>query len=105
MLLKTNNLKYTISNGQTFVFGVFLFLAHLVGAQEIIEDEIEVAQNKEVVDTTFKLHIVDGVADVVGDYIVFDPDITKERQHLIASGANLQGLSDCQLFGRKQERK
>src|SRR5690606_19956120 len=100
MLLKTNNLKYTISNGQTFVFGVFLFLAHLVGAQEIIEDEVEVAQNNEVVDTTFKPHKVDGVAAVVGDYIVLDSDIPKQRQQLIASGANLQGVSDCQLFGR-----
>jgi len=105
MLLKTNNLKYTISNGQTFVFGVFLFLAHLVGAQEIIEEEVEVAQNNEVVDTTFKPHKVDGVAAVVGDYIVLDSDIPKERQQLIASGANLQGVSDCQLFGRMLERK
>ncbi|MBU3821384.1 peptidylprolyl isomerase [Flavobacteriaceae bacterium XHP0103] len=105
MLLKTNNLKYTISNSQLFVLGVLMFLVNLVGAQEIIEEDVEVAANNEVVDNTFKPHKIDGIAGVVGDYIVLDSDIAKERRQLIASGANLQGVTDCELFGSMLERK
>jgi len=105
MLLKTNNLKYTISNCQLLVLVGVLFLVNLVGAQEIIEEEVEVAANNEVVDDTFKPHKIDGIAGVVGDYIVLDSDITKEREQLTQSGANLRGVTDCELFGSMLERK
>ena len=40
MLLKTNNLKFTISLKSLLILSVILFFAQVSTAQEIIEDEI-----------------------------------------------------------------
>jgi len=48
---------------------------------------------------------VDGVAAVVGDFIVLESDIQKERAQIKAGGGSLEGVDDCQLFGLMLERK
>ncbi len=109
MLLKTNNLKYTIK----LVLVVFLILptVSLVTAQEII-DVPEVAKSVQE-DTTvsvdsvskFKTIKVDGVAGVVGEYIVLNSDIDKELLQLKASGVDTEEITNCQIFGKLLENK
>ena len=104
MPLKTNNLKYTINLKRLLVLS-FAFLASATYAQEIIDDEVkEVAKKVDSVDTS-KARKVDGVAAVVGDFIVLESDIQKEKEQIIAAGGSIEGVDDCQLFGLMLERK
>lgn len=104
MPLKTNNLKYTINLKRLLVLS-FAFLAGATYAQEIIDDEVkEVAKKVDSVDTS-QARKVDGVAAVVGDFIVLESDIQKEKEQIIAAGGSIEGVDDCQLFGLMLERK
>ena len=99
-------MKYTIK-----ALAIVLCLAnYAVSAQEIIEDEPAVATQQldtGVNDSTavFKPVKVDGVAGVVGDYIVLNSDIDKEYLQLQASGVNVKDITRCQLFGKLLENK
>ncbi|MBR9756589.1 MAG: peptidylprolyl isomerase [Algicola sp.] len=53
----------------------------------------------------FQSRKIDGVAAVVGDYIILDSDIDKTMLELKASGASLQGVTKCQIFGKMLEDK
>jgi peptidyl-prolyl cis-trans isomerase SurA len=108
MPLKINNLKFTINLKHTVTFSIAVLLINAVLGQEIIEDEkkvepVAVAQ----VDSSeaFKPRKVDGIAAVVGDFIILESNIVKEREQLIAQGADLSGVTDCQLFGNMLEAK
>ncbi|SEQ80935.1 periplasmic chaperone for outer membrane proteins SurA [Hyunsoonleella jejuensis] len=109
MLLKIKNLKY-ITNAR-IVFALLFLVAFSVQAQEIIEDESSVDANTKVQekaqDSTngFKPVKVDGVAGVVGDYIVLNSDIDKEFLQLQASGVDTKNITRCQLFGKLLENK
>ena len=48
---------------------------------------------------------VDGVAAVIGDYVVLDSDIDKEFIQLQARGASTRDITRCQLFGKLMEDK
>jgi peptidyl-prolyl cis-trans isomerase SurA len=48
---------------------------------------------------------VDGIIATVGDYIVLDSDIDKTYLELSAQGANMEGISRCQLLGKLLEDK
>lgn len=48
---------------------------------------------------------VDGIIATVGDYIVLDSDIDKTYLELSAQGANMEGVSRCQLLGKLLEDK
>ncbi|KJD35576.1 peptidylprolyl isomerase [Tamlana sedimentorum] len=105
MLLKTNNLKFTINLKYILPICISVLAVNVMSAQEIIEDEKEVASK--VIDTTNKQKAVkvDGVAAVVGDYIVLDSDIEKERLQLEAGGYSTKDITDCELFGKLLENK
>jgi peptidyl-prolyl cis-trans isomerase SurA len=84
----------------------------LVGAQEIIDAdqtpvESEASNTVEKVDSVpaFKKVKVDGVAGVVGDYIVLNSDIDKEFLQLQASGVNTKDITRCQIFGKLLENR
>ncbi|MEL0456956.1 peptidylprolyl isomerase [Flavobacteriaceae bacterium SZ-1-7] len=107
MLLKTNNLKYTINLKRITLLGVLMFAFNISTSQEIIEDE---AEDEVAVVETQPIDIqngrkVDGVAAVVGDFIVLDSDVQKERDQIIAAGGSLEGVDNCQLFGLMLEKK
>ena len=74
-------------------------------AQEIIEDEKQ--ENEKKVDSvlTAGAQKLDGVAAVVGDYVVLDSDIDRTIIQLKAQGASLEGVTRCQLFGKLLEDK
>ncbi|GGZ90663.1 peptidylprolyl isomerase [Algibacter mikhailovii] len=84
-----------------------LLFVNLGYAQEIIEDTAEVEEANKKVDTTKTKNAkkVDGVAAVVGDYIVLDSDIDKTFLQLKAQGVNTDEIESCQLFGKLLEDK
>lgn len=87
------------------IFILGLFFAFQVSAQEIIEEETpspKMAMND--AETSGKKKI-DGVAAVVGDYIVLDSDIDKEYIQLQARGVSTADITRCQLFGKLLEDK
>nr|WP_317047661.1 peptidylprolyl isomerase [Tamlana agarivorans] len=83
----------------------FLFVGIMTG-QEIIEEEVpeQVVTKVDSVKTQ-NARKIDGVAAVVGNYIVLDSDIKKEREQVKAAGGSLEGVDDCELFGLMLERK
>ena len=83
-------------------FGFLMFGS--VHAQEIIEDQKEEVIVKTIRDST-TLVKVDGVAAVVGDFVILDSDIDKQFAQLEASGVSTQDISRCQLFGKLLEDK
>ncbi|WP_369686038.1 peptidylprolyl isomerase [Mariniflexile sp. AS56] len=96
----TNNLKHL-----GFLF-ITLLLVNNVSAQEVINDEkVEEAPKK--VDSTRTLNAkkVDGVAAVVGDYIILDSDVDKAYLQLQAQGVNTTDIKPCELFGKLLEDK
>jgi len=107
MPLKTNNLKFIINLKHIVTLSIALLFINVIAAQEIIEDEkvADIAEAKVDSAEAFKPRKVDGIAAVVGDFIILESNIPKERQQLIAQGADLDGVTDCQLFGNMLEAK
>lgn len=109
MRLKIKNLKYTINVKLTVLLLVALNVSQL-SAQEVVENdsvvEIETTEVKQI-DTikAFKPIKIDGVAAVVGDYIVLSSDVDKEFLRLQASGVDIKEIPRCQLFGKLLENK
>ncbi|TBN04697.1 peptidylprolyl isomerase [Hyunsoonleella flava] len=104
MPLKTRNLKFIIS-----LLSLLMFVG-IIQAQEIIEDkpieaEKEIEEKANDSTSAFKPVKVDGVAGVVGDYIVLNSDIDKEFLQLQASGVDTKNITRCQLFGKLLENK
>lgn len=102
MLLKTNNLKFTT---RTFLLALVMLLPLALTAQEIIEDEKQETEKKVDSVLTAGAEKLDGVAAVVGDYVVLDSDIDRTIIQLKAQGASLEGVTRCQLFGKLLEDK
>jgi peptidyl-prolyl cis-trans isomerase SurA len=102
MLLKINNLKFIT---KTFLLVALVTLPEVLRAQEIIEDEVKEAPKKVDSVLTPGAQKLDGVAAVVGDYVVLDSDIDRTITQLKAQGASLEGVTRCQLFGKLLEDK
>ncbi len=76
----------------------------LLSAQEIIPDETPKVKVKDSVVNKTRIK-ADGVAAVVGDFIVLESDLDREIAQLEAQGADLSGVTRCELFGSLLERK
>lgn len=101
MLLKTINSKFIIKATLFVCFMSFSF----INAQEIIEDEKPV-EEKVKDSVTNKTRIkADGVAAVVGDFILLESDLDREIEQIKAQGADLGDLTRCELFGSLLESK
>ena len=106
MLLKINNLKFINNLKSVLVIGTFLFLGNLIPAQEILNDQAtKTAPAKKDSIPNQNAKKVDGVAAVVGDYIILDSDIPKNRLQLEAGGYDSKDITDCELFGKLLEDK
>ena len=104
MQLKINSLKSTIRT----IISVWLlctFTGHLAMSQEIIEDVVDNSKKKIDSTQTLARKKVDGVAAVVGDFVVLDSDIDKEYIQLQARGVSVANITRCQLFGKLLEDK
>ncbi|WP_367179735.1 peptidylprolyl isomerase [uncultured Psychroserpens sp.] len=95
-----STIKSTIITSLLCVFAI-----NLSAAQEIIPD-VEDA-SKKTMDTTQSngRKKVDGVAAVVGDFVVLDSDIDKEYIQLQNRGVSIREITRCQLFGKLLEDK
>ncbi|WP_027136856.1 peptidylprolyl isomerase [Gaetbulibacter saemankumensis] len=106
MQLKTNNLKLLNNLKHTFLLGIALFSVHIISAQEVIKEEEEtVAVEKPVETSVQNIKKVDGVAAVVGDYIILESDVDKSYLQLQAQGVNTKDIKRCELFGKLLEDK
>ncbi|WP_369825376.1 peptidylprolyl isomerase [Formosa sp. Hel1_31_208] len=86
----------------SLVLGVMAI--NVAGAQEIIQDVIDTSK-KQMDSTQNDRKKVDGVAAVVGDFVVLDSDIDKEYIQLQARGVSIKDITRCQLFGKLLEDK
>jgi len=104
MPLKIKNLKFII---KYYALGVFLLTTLSSFSQEIIEDsaEIEAPKTPAVEVDTIQRFKVDGVAAVVGDFVILDSDIDKQFTQLEAGGISTKDITRCQLFGKLLEDK
>lgn len=109
MQLKTNNLKFIIKLTATLLFA-FVFSGTAFSQEVIVDDssaiqpEDEVAENTEE-DGEFTRRKVDGIAAVIGDYIVLDSDIDLMYKDMQSQGMSTADVSDCQLAGSLMENK
>ncbi|MFD2552614.1 peptidylprolyl isomerase [Bizionia sediminis] len=105
MLLKINNLKFTTSPVQVLFCLAICLLSAGLQAQEIIEDDAPAS--KKVIDTLENTGAkkIDGVAAVVGEYVILESDVDDNIMQLKAQGASLDGVTRCQLFGKLLEDK
>lgn len=102
MPIEIKNLKFIISNSILAV--VFVFCCVNTGvAQEIIEDK-PVVKAKDTIDNSQRRKI-DGVAAVVGEYVLLDSDIDKEYAQIKAAGGQVKDFTRCELFGKLLEDK
>ena len=86
------------------ILSVLMLLPFVTIAQEIIEDEKETVEVVKEIDSTQRIKI-DGVAAVVGDFVVLDSDIDKQFLQLEQSGVSTKDITRCQLFGKLLEDK
>lgn len=102
MPLKINNLKFT----KHIITAVLLgFFTKNSVAQEIIPEPSK--PTEKTVDSLLpgQPKKIDGVAAVVGDYIILDSDIDKTYIQLEAQGADPSNFTRCELFGKLLEDK
>jgi len=106
MLLKTEHLKSSNKIGTfLFILAIILVTAPLQAQDIMPSDTTKVADVIPPTQNPFKPIKLDGVAAVVGDFVVLDSDIDKEYAQLKASGVSTQGIPRCQLFGKLLEDK
>ncbi len=109
MRLKTNNLKFIIKG---IAIGTLLIgFNSTVKAQEVIvtdstaiQPTVEVVEVKEET-AEFQRYKVDGIAAVVGAYVVLDSDIDLMYKDLKSQGVSTEDITDCQLAGSLLENK
>ena len=82
-------MQYKIMNLKFFNFSttllLFLLLSFTIEAQERVK--------------------VDGVAAVVGDFLILSSDIQKQYTQLKVSGISMDNINECQVFGKLLEDK
>ncbi|MGY3794057.1 peptidylprolyl isomerase [Aquimarina sp. 433] len=106
MLLKTNNLKSIIKNVICLSVLLMSSTSIKIYSQEIIEDEKkeEIAQ-EDTSDKSFQKIKIDGVAAVIGEYVILESDITIAYQQLLSEGVSAADVSRCELAGSLFENK
>lgn len=106
MQLKTTNLKSIINQAAVLFFTAAIGTAN---AQEIVvTDSTSINENIEVKKDSvkpFQRFKVDGVAAVVGDFVVLESDIDKMYIELQSQGVSIKDVTNCNLAGRLMENK
>ncbi|TQD38630.1 peptidylprolyl isomerase [Haloflavibacter putidus] len=109
MHLNTRDLKFItklLCSLPLLVFALNLNAQDLKDSTLVVTEKVpETAIAK--IDSTkaFKRFKADGVAAVVGDYLILESDITKMREDMKNQGMSSQDITDCQLAGRLLENK
>ncbi|MBD0833272.1 peptidylprolyl isomerase [Aestuariibaculum sediminum] len=106
MPLKINNSKSINKLKNISVLCITMLAAQVLFAQEIIKEEAEKDQAVNDIQTPSKnARKVDGVAAVVGDYILLDSDVDKAIVQLEAQDIDTKNIGRCELFGKLLEDK
>ena len=92
MQLKIKILKFTKHLYLNYVVVIAVLSTNMLFSQE--SNTIDNNRNK-----------IDGVAAVVGDFLVLDSDIDKQFDQLKASGISTDDMTRCQVFGKLLEDK
>ena len=112
---ETNNLKHLQKMNKPILFLVFALYAFSITAQDSIPsvpdnqaepmETIAEVNVKEKKDSTlnFKKIKLDGIAAVVGDYVILDSDIEKTLIDLKSQGASTEDITHCGLLGKLME--
>ncbi len=99
-------MKFITNLKRILVLSITLLVVNVMSAQEIIEDEVkDTVKKTDTVKSAFNAKKVDGVAAVVGDYIILDSDLDKAYLQLQAQGVNTKDIEPCSLFGKLLEDK
>ncbi len=105
MHLKIKNLKFIHLNSLLLV----ILLTTSVQSQiNILSDSITTKETVVVENDTvkpFKRFRAEGVAAVVGEYVILDSDIDKSYLELQQQGISIEGITRCQLLGKLMEDK
>ncbi len=112
--LRTKILKYMLRMKNNIVFAYFLIGSVVVSAQvndSIPDTQIEAPEMLVEADTnirkdtvkTFKRVKLDGIAAVVGDYVILESDIEKTLIDLRSQGASIEDITRCGLLGKLME--
>jgi len=106
---KKNSTRFMKTTVSLSLF-IFFLCFHLAAAQEeVSEKPADIEQPPTVNDTikkpNFKKIKVDGVASVVGDYVILESDIDKNLIDLQTQGISLEDITRCQLLGKLMEDK
>lgn len=103
MPLKPINLNFSIKVLSFLILSLGLVLPLQAQDTSLVtpsdEDKVEVSND------SIQRIKVDGVAAVIGDYVILDSDIDKQFAQLKASGVSTDDISRCQLFGKLLEDK
>lgn len=104
MQLRIENSKY-LTKVQYIICAFAILFSSQISAQEIIEDKKEEVKKETVTVNDGKRRKLDGVAAVVGEYVVLESDIDRQFEMIKASGNSVEGITDCQMFGKLLEDK
>ena len=99
MQLKTISLKFI---GSLTVILIFFF-GVTIQAQEVVEEMQESVTDS--IKKPFKPFKVDGVAGVVGDYLILESDVDKFLTDIRNQGQTAADVSPCQVMGKLLEDK
>lgn len=106
MQLKTTNLKSIINQAAVLFFTAAFGTAQ---AQEVVVTDSTAIQDRTEIKTDsvkpFQKYKVDGVAAVVGDFVVLESDIDKMYIELQSQGVSVKDVTNCNLAGRLMENK
>ena len=92
MQLKIKVLKFTKYLFMNYVVVIAILTSNLL----LFQDNSTIDNNR---------NKIDGVAAVVGDFLVLDSDIEKQFNQLKASGISTDDMTTCQVFGKLLEDK
>ena len=110
-LLKIKNLKFTIKHPRFISAALFFMCSMTLMAQDnlaVQDSQVEPPQSMDSlaqseVKQAFKRIKLDGIAAVVGDYVILESDIEKTLIDLKSQGVSDQDVNRCQLLGKLME--
>lgn len=107
MPLKTNNLKFLKTKTHCILWVLLSFGCISLKAQEIIPDQKEPDSISKPVEksSSFEKMKIDGVAAVIGEYVILDSDINIAYKQLQSEGVSTENVSQCELAGSLFENK
>ncbi len=102
-------MKFTINTMRTLSFFAALFFTTIVFSQEDTQQEnvenTATAETSEIEQAPFEKVKIDGVAAVIGEYVILESDVDKTLIDLKNQGITTKELTRCKLLGKLMEDK